>query len=132
MLNEVIVMGRLTKEPEIRYTQSQTAVASFTLAVDRDYQVQGAEKQTDWIECVAWKQSAEFIQKYFHKGSMAVIKGRLQTRTWKDNNDNNRKSTEVLVEHIYFGENKKKDDSAPTEDAPQFAECEDDSEDFPF
>ena len=115
MLNHITIMGRLTRDPEIRYTQSQTPVTSFTLAVDRDFGGRdGGEKQTDFIDCVAWKQTAEFVSKYFTKGSMAVVSGRLQLRDWEDQNGNKRRNAEVVVDSIYFGESKRTDDSKPT------------------
>lgn len=113
MLNHITIMGRLTRDPELRYTQSQTPVASFTLAVDRDFASRdGGERQTDFIDCVAWRQSAEFVNKYFSKGSMAVVAGRLQIRDWNDRDGNKRRSAEVVVENIYFGESKRRDDGA--------------------
>ena len=115
MLNHITIMGRLTRDPEIRYTQSQTPVTSFTLAVDRDFGGRdGGEKQTDFIDCVAWRQTAEFVSKYFTKGSMAVVSGRLQLRDWEDQNSNKRRNAEVVVDSIYFGESKRTDDSKPT------------------
>ena len=106
MLNTVIIMGRLTRDPEKRTTQSGVSVASFTLAVDRDYS--GAEeKQTDFIDCTAWRHSAEFVSKYFAKGSMAIVKGRLQIDNYTDNDGNKRKSAKVIADNIYFGESKK-------------------------
>ena len=115
MLNRITIMGRLTRDPEIRYTQSQTPVTSFTLAVDRDFGGRdGGEKQTDFIDCVAWRQTAEFVCNYFHKGSMAVASGRLQLRDWEDQNGNKRRNAEVVVDSIYFGESKRTDDSNPT------------------
>lgn len=108
MLNHITIMGRLTRDPELRYTQSQTPVSSFTLAVDRDYSGRdGGEKQTDFIDCVAWRQTAEFVKKYFSKGGMAVVSGRLQLRDWTDNNGTKRRAAEVVVDNIYFGESKK-------------------------
>lgn len=108
MLNTVIIMGRLTRDPEMRTTQSGVAVASFTLAVDRDFGGRdGAEKQTDFIDCTAWRHSAEFVSKYFAKGSMAVVKGRLQIDNYTDNDGNKRKSAKVIADNIYFGESKK-------------------------
>ena len=110
MLNHITIMGRLTRDPELRYTGSQTPVCSFTLAVDRDYtDKQGGERQTDFIDCVAWRQSAEFVNKYFSKGAMAVVAGRLQVRDWNDRDGNKRRSAEIVVENIYFGEGKKTD-----------------------
>ena len=108
MLNHIVIMGRLTRDPELRYTQSQTPVASFTIAVDRDFGGRdGGERQTDFIDCVAWRNSAEFVSKYFHKGSMAVVSGRLQIRDWNDRDGNKRRSAEVVVDNIYFGESKR-------------------------
>ena len=108
MLNHIVLMGRLTRDPELRYTQSQTPVASFSLAVDRDYG-RGEEKQTDFIDCVAWRQTGEFVSKYFQKGSMAVVSGRLQIRDWTDRNGNKRRSAEVVVDNVYFGESKRRE-----------------------
>ena len=108
MLNHITLMGRLTRDPELRYTQSQTPVASFTLAVDRDYGGRdGGERQTDFIDCVAWRSTAEFVSKYFQKGSMAVVSGRLQIRDWTDRDNNKRRSAEVVVDNVYFGESKR-------------------------
>ena len=110
MLNRITIMGRLVRDPELKYTASNTAVTSFTLAVDRDF----GEKKTDFIDCVAWRQTAEFVSKYFTKGSMAVVSGRLQLRDWEDQNGNKRRNAEVVVDSIYFGESKRTDDSKPT------------------
>ena len=110
MLNHITIMGRLTRDPELRYTQSQTPVASFTLAVDRDFGSRdGGEKQTDFIDCVAWRQTAEFVSKYFTKGSMAVVSGRLQSRDWTDRDGGKRRSAEVVVDNMYFGESRRRD-----------------------
>lgn len=106
MLNHIVIMGRLTRDPELRYTQSNTPVASFTLAVDRDYSPQGGERETDFIDCVAWRGTAEFADKYFFKGQMAVVSGRLQSRKWQDRDGNNRTSWEIVVSNLYFGEKK--------------------------
>ena len=115
MLNHITLMGRLTRDPERRYTQSQTPVASFALAVDRDFGGRdGGEKQTDFIDIVAWRQTAEFVQKYFTKGSMAVISGRLQIRDWTDKDGNKRRSAEVVVDNVYFGESKRSRDDGYT------------------
>ena len=112
MLNHIVIMGRLTRDPELRYTQSQTPVASFTLAVDRDFGGRdGGEKQTDFIDCVAWRSTAEFVSKYFQKGSMAVASGRLQLRDWTDRDGNKRRSAEVVVDNMYFGESRRRDNS---------------------
>ena len=110
MLNHIVIMGRLTRDPELRYTQSQTPVASFTVAVDRDFGGRdGGEKQTDFIDCVAWRQTAEFVSKYFNKGSMAVVSGRLQIRDWTDREGGKRRSAEVVVDNVYFGESRRRD-----------------------
>ena len=110
MLNHITIIGRLTRDPELRYTQSQTPVASFTLAVDRDFGSRdGGEKQTDFIDCVAWRQTAEFVSKYFTKGSMAVVSGRLQIRDWTDRDGGKRRSAEVVVDNMYFGESRRRD-----------------------
>lgn len=112
MLNHIVIMGRLTRDPELRYTQSQTPVASFTLAVDRDFGGRdGGEKQTDFIDCVAWRSTAEFVNKYFQKGSMAVVSGRLQLRDWTDREGNKRRSAEVVVDNIYFGDSRRRENS---------------------
>ena len=108
MLNHIVLMGRLTRDPELRYTQSQTPVASFSLAVDRDFG-RSEEKQTDFIDCVAWRQTGEFVSKYFQKGSMAVVSGRLQIRDWTDRDGNKRRSAEVVVDNVYFGESKRRE-----------------------
>ena len=108
MLNRIVIMGRLTRAPELRYTQNQAAVASFTLAVDRDF----GERATDFIDCVAWRQTAEFVSKYFSKGAMAVVAGRLQLRDWTDRDGNKRRSAEVVADSIYFGESRRREDNA--------------------
>ena len=120
MLNHITIMGRLTRDPEMRTTQSGVAVASFTLAVDRDFGGRdGAEKQTDFIDCTAWRHTAEFVSKYFSKGRMAVVSGRLQIDNYTDNDGNKRRSAKVIADNIYFGDSKKEDDggsaSAPTQ-----------------
>ncbi len=108
MLNHITLMGRLTRDPELRYTGSQVPVASFTLAVDRDFGGRdGADRQTDFIDIVAWRNTAEFVSKYFAKGSMAVVSGRLQIRDWTDRDNNKRRTAEVVAENVYFGESKR-------------------------
>ena len=102
MLNHIVLMGRLTRDPELRRTGSGVAVASFTLAVDRDYAAQGAEKETDFVDIVAWRSTAEFVSKYFRKGSAAVVHSRCQTRQYEDKNGNNRTAIEFVVDNIYF------------------------------
>lgn len=118
MLNHIDLMGRLTRDPELRYTQSNTPVASFTIAVDRDYSGQGQEKQTDFIPCVAWRGTGEFVSKYFRKGSMIVVSGRLQLRDWQDRDGNKRRSAEVVADSVYFGESKREGQSLQTSSAP--------------
>ena len=107
MLNHIILMGRLTRDPELRHTGSGTAVASFTLAVDRDYKSQDGDRETDFVDIVAWRSSAEFVSKYFTKGRMAVVSGRLQIRNWTDNDGNKRRSAEVVADSVYFGDSKR-------------------------
>ena len=109
MLNKIILMGRLTRDPELRHTQSGTAVAGFSLAVDRDFKSDGGERETDFIDIVAWRATAEFVSKYFIKGRMAVVEGRLQIRDWTDKENNRRRSAEVVAENVYFGDSKKAD-----------------------
>ena len=129
MLNHIVIMGRLTKDPELRRTQSGLAVTSFTLAVERDFAGKdNSERETDFIDCVAWRQLGEFVSKYFAKGRMACVSGRLQIRVWTDNDGNKRRSAEILAESVYFADSKNAADSgnkdataaaAPT--APQAA-----------
>ena len=107
MLNKIFIMGRLTRDPELRHTQSGTAVASFSLAVDRDFKEQDGSRATDFIDCVAWRSSAEFVDKYFSKGRMAVVEGRLQIRDWTDKDGNKRRSAEVVADNVYFGDSKR-------------------------
>ena len=113
MLNHIVIMGRLTRDPELRYTQSQTPVASFTVAVDRDFGGRdGGEKQTDFIDCSAWRQTGEFVSKYFRKGSMIVVSGRLQSRKWQDRDGNNRTNWEISADNVYFGESRRRDEDS--------------------
>ena len=150
MLNHIVIMGRLTRDPELRYTQSQTAVASFRLAVERDYAGQGQERQTDFIDCVAWRGTGEFVSKYFQKGSMAVVSGRLQMREWTDRDNNRRTTAEVVAENVYFGESKRDQGSGQrsyqtagnpaqsastagtSQTASAFTELDDDDGEIPF
>ena len=111
MLNHIVIMGRLTRDPELRRTGSGVAVASFTLAVDRDFSPKdGGERETDFIDCVAWRQTGEFVSKYFAKGRMAVVSGRLQVRSWTDKDGNKRRTAEVIADNVYFGEGKRESD----------------------
>ena len=108
MLNHIVIMGRLTRDPELRNTQSGVSVTSFTVAVDRDFGGRdGGERQTDFIDCVAWRQTGEFVSKYFRKGSMIVVSGRLQSRKWQDRDGNNRTSWEINADNVYFGESRR-------------------------
>ena len=150
MLNKIFIMGRLTRDPELRRTQSGTAVTSFTLAVDRDFKSQSGEEETDFIDVVAWRSTAEFAAKYFTKGRMAIVEGRLQIRPWTDKEGNSRRSAEVVADNIYFGDSKRDSAgdmggySAPAYTAPAggysapvggpsgFAEIDEEDGDLPF
>lgn len=150
MLNHIEIMGRLTRDPELRRTGSGTAVASFTLAVDRDFSSKDSnEKETDFIDCVAWRNTAEFVSKYFTKGRMAVVSGRLQIRNWNDKDGNKRRSAEVIADNVYFGDSKPSEGTAktsagsfaappqatygaPAAPASDFAMLEDDDAQLPF
>ena len=119
MLNHIVIMGRLTRDPELRRTGSGVAVASFTLAVDRDFGGrEGGERETDFIDCVAWRQTGEFVSKYFTKGRMAVVSGRLQIRNWTDKDGNKRRSAEVIADNVYFGDSKREGDTGSAYSAP--------------
>ena len=108
MLNHITIMGRLVRDPELRRTGSGIAVASFTVAVDRDFGGRdGGEKETDFIDCVAWRQTGEFVSKYFTKGRMIVVSGRLQIRSWNDKDGNKRRTAEVVADNCYFGDSKR-------------------------
>lgn len=143
MLNHITIMGRLTRDPELRRTGSGIAVTSFTVAVDRDFgNRDGGEKETDFIDCVAWRQTGEFVSKYFAKGSMIVVSGRLQIRNWNDKDGNKRRSAEVIADNVYFGESKRSNEgvsydsnaySAPASaPASDFAMLDDDDAQLPF
>jgi single-strand DNA-binding protein len=145
MLNHITIMGRLTRDPELRRTASGIAVASFTLAVDRDFaSKESGEKEADFINCVAWRQTGEFVSKYFTKGRMAVVSGRLQVRKWQNDQGENRYSTEVVADNVYFGDSKRDSDStgaavpAPTYTPPivpsqqEFELLDDDDAALPF
>ena len=152
MLNHITIMGRLTRDPELRRTGTGVAVASFTLAVDRDFGGRdGGERETDFIDCVAWRQTGEFVSKYFTKGRMAVVSGRLQIRSWTDKDGNKRRTAEVVADNVYFGDSKRDGEStgsfggstyaapaAPAYGAPasapasDFAMLDDDDAQLPF
>ncbi len=148
-MNQVVLMGRLTRDPELRHTQSGTAVTSFTLAVDRGFASRdGGDRQADFIDCVAWRQTGEFVSKYFVKGQMMAVTGRLQIRDWTDRDGNKRRSAEVVCDNVYFTESKKSRDSSgyageparsdynsgytATVPASEFAELDEDDGDLPF
>ena len=117
MLNHIVLMGRLTRDPELRYTGSNVPVASFSIAVDRDFgRGENGEKQTDFINVSAWRQTGEFVSKYFTKGSMIVVSGRLQIRDYTDRDGNRRTAAEVVADNVYFGESKRRDDGAPRQE----------------
>lgn len=140
MLNKIFIMGRLTRDPELRTTNSGTSVASFSLAVDRNYKGADGEKETDFIDCVAWRQTGEFAAKYFTKGRMAVVEGRLQIRPWTDKEGNNRRSAEVIVDNMYFGDSKRDGDTGSARPASgpvnvsanDWQEVDEDEGDLPF
>ena len=131
-LNKIFIMGRMTKDPELRRTPAGVAVTSFSLAVDRDFKGQNGEKETDFIDVVAWRTTAEFVAKYFAKGRAAVVEGRLQIRDWMDKDGNKRRSAEVIADNVYFGDSKKDaaDNSSPASNS--FAEIDDYDDDVPF
>lgn len=131
MLNKCFLLGRLTKDPEIRRTNGGTAVTSFTLAVDRDFKTNG-EKDTDFIEVVAWRNTAEFVSKYFSKGRMAIVEGRLQIRDWTDKNGNKRRTAEVVADNVYFGDSKKDSKEEPEYKQADFAEISEEDGELPF
>lgn len=138
-LNRVCIMGRLTRDPELRRTQTGTAVTSFTLAVDDDFKdKQSGERKTNFIDCVAWRSTAEFVCQYFTKGRMIIVDGRLQTRKWEDEDGNKRTAVEVVADSVYFGDSKPREDkdsdanySTPQSAAEGFTEVEDDGN-LPF
>lgn len=120
MLNKVILMGRLTHEPELKYTQNNTPVVSFSIAVDRNYGGKGEERQTDFINIVAWRHTAEFVCNWFTKGQMIVVVGSIQSRRWQDREGNNRTSIEVVASEVQFAGSKKNDNGSSTNAAPNY------------
>ena len=132
MLNKGILMGRLTRDPELRHTQSGTAVCSFTLAIDRDRKDANGEKQTDFIDCVAWNKQAEFVAQWFSKGMMAIVVGRIQSRKWQDQNGNNRTAIEINCDYVSFGETEKNRDSNSGRQNSDFADMPEEDSDVPF
>lgn len=131
MLNKCFLLGRLTKDPEIRRTNGGTAVTSFTLAVDRDFKTNG-EKETDFIDVVAWRNTAEFVSKYFSKGRMAIVEGRLQIRDWTDKNGNKRRTAEVVADNVYFGDSKRENREEPEYKQADLAEISEEDGELPF
>ncbi len=131
MLNKCFLLGRMTKDPEIRRTNGGTAVTSFTLAVDRDFKTNG-EKETDFIEVVAWRNTAEFVSKYFSKGRMAIVEGRLQIRDWTDKNGNKRRTAEVVANNVYFGDSKRENKEEPEYKQDDLAEISEEDGELPF
>lgn len=140
MLNHITIMGRLTRDPELRRTGNGIAVASFTVAVDRDFgSKESGEKETDFIDCVAWRNTGEFVSKYFTKGRMAVVSGRLQIRGWTDQDGNKRRTAEVVADNVYFGDSKRDSDGnnsayvPPVQPGPEdYALLEGDDAQLPF
>ena len=129
MLNRCIIMGRLTRDPELRHTQAGKDVTSVTLAVDRDFKGQNGEKETDFIDIVAWGNTAEFLCNYFSKGRMAVAEGRLQIRDWTDKDGGKRRSAEIVAERVYFADSKRDQEAAATQ---AFEELDEDDGELPF
>lgn len=136
MLNKIILMGRLTRDPELRRTGSGTAVTSFAIAVDRDFKSQNGEKETDFIDVVAWRSTAEFVSKHFAKGRMAAVEGKLQIRDWTDKDGTKRRTAEVIADNVYFADSKRDDMTANrnalAERAEQFAEIAEEDGELPF
>lgn len=134
MLNKIVCMGRLTKNPELRRTATGKAVTSFTLAVDRDYKSESGERETDFINVVAWGNTAEFVEKFFTRGRMAVVSGRLQIRPWSDKDGNKRRTAEVVADNVYFGDSKKDaaSDGGNAAPATDYAELDVDDSQLPI
>lgn len=130
MLNHIVIMGRLTKDPDVRRTQGGASVTSFTLAVDRDFS--NEEKKTDFIDCVAWKRTADFVGKYFTKGRMAAVSGRLQIRDWTDKDGNKRRSAEIVADDVYFGDSKKEENKTNEPVNVEFEDIDEDNDGLPF
>jgi len=133
-LNRVCIAGRFTADPELRQTADGVSVANFTLAVDRDFKDKDGNKLTDFIDIVAWRNDANFVSKYFSKGKAATVEGKLQTRNWKDKDGNNRKSVEVVAEHVYFGDSKKSGENtaAPVPSVGDYSEVTGGEDELPF
>ncbi len=132
MLNRITIMGRMTKDAELRHTNGGASVTSFTVACERDFKAQNGEKETDFIDVVAWRNTAEFANKYLGKGRMIVVEGRLQIREWQDNNGGKRRNAEVVADSIYFADTKSKVSGEEEYSAPEIEEVEEDGDDLPF
>lgn len=132
MLNRVVLMGRLTRDPELRQTPNNVSVVTFTLAVERNYQADKNNKQADFINIVAWRHTAEFVSKYFTKGQLVAVEGSIQTRSYQDKDGNNRTAFEVVADQVYFAEKKKSEASHSTGDLSDFEELDADDGDLPF
>lgn len=134
MLNHITLAGRLVRNPELRRTQNGTAVASFTLACERDFKNESGDREVDFIDCVAWRKTAELVSGYFTKGRMAIVSGRMQIRGWTDKDGNRRKSAEILVDNIYFGDSKPQAEDTATEatGAEPYSEIAEDDDQLPF
>ena len=122
MLNKAILMGRLTRDPELRHTPANIPVTSFTLAVDRSYAKQGEEKKTDFIDIVTWRNNAEFVSKYFRKGMQVVVVGRIQIRDWQDKDGNNRRTAEIVADETYFADSRRDGASAPPSQTADYSQ----------
>lgn len=134
MLNKVFMQGRLVADPELRHTPNGVAVASFRIAVDRDFKDKSGERQADFVNVIAWRATAEFVSKFFSKGRMAIVEGKLQSRNYEDKDGNKRYALEVVADNIYFGDSKRdqEPEKEPECQPPQFAEYQDDDGDLPF
>lgn len=131
MLNHIVIMGRLTRDPELRHTGSGVSVANFSVAVDRDFS-KGEEKETDFIDCVAWRHTGEFVSKYFTRGSLIVVSGRLQIRAYTDKDGNNRRAAEIVADNCYFGGSKNAGAATTPSPAGDYAELTEPDGELPF
>lgn len=134
MLNKVFMQGRLVADPELRHTPNGVAVASFRIAVDRDFKDKSGERQADFVNVIAWRATGEFVSKFFSKGRMAIVEGKLQSRNYEDKDGNKRYALEVVADNVYFGDSKKDQaaEKEPEFQPPQFTEYQDDDGDLPF
>ena len=134
MLNKVFMQGRLVADPELRHTPNGVAVASFRIAVDRDFKDKAGERQADFVNVITWRATAEFVSKFFSKGRMAIVEGKLQSRNYEDKDGKKRYALEVIADNVYFGDSKKDQaaEKEPEFQPPQFTEYQDDDGDLPF